>query len=104
MVYNQLRQKYGREQIFYYKTSVGYEIDFVALGRGQVVELIQVCEQLNDPATKARETRASSLAMQELDIGSATIITRDESDTQVDDGRSVVITPFYRWAIEQSKN
>jgi hypothetical protein len=104
MVYNQLRRKYGREQIFYYKTSAGYEIDFVALERGQVVELIQVCEQLNDPATKARETRAASLAMQELDIGSATIITHNESDTLVENGRNIVITPFYRWAIGQGKN
>jgi hypothetical protein len=42
--------------------------------------------------------------MQELDIGSATIITRDESETLADNGRSVRILPFYHWAIEQGKN
>ncbi|MCI0695197.1 ATP-binding protein [candidate division KSB1 bacterium] len=102
MVHNQLRRKYGREQIFYYKTSAGHEIDFVALERSQVVELIQVCEQLGDPATKERETRASSLAMQELNLANVTIITRNETDTLVDAGRSIRIIPFHRWAIEQA--
>jgi hypothetical protein len=104
MVYNQLRRTYGREQIFYYKTSAGHEIDFVTLDRGQVVELIQVCEQLSDPATKERETRASWLAMQELNLANATIITRDETDTLFDAGRSLRLIPFYRWAIERAKN
>jgi hypothetical protein len=104
MVYNQLRRKYGREQIFYYKTSTGYEIDFVALERSQVVELIQVCEQLNDPATKERETRALSSAMQESNLTEATIVTRDETNTIVDARRSIRIIPLYRWAIEHAKS
>lgn len=103
MVYNQLRRTYGREQIFYYKTSTGQEIDFVALERGQVVELIQVCEQLNDPATKERETKASWLAMQELNLLNATIVTRDETDTLVQAGSSLRLIPFYRWASEPRK-
>jgi len=100
VVYNQLRRTYGRDQIFYYKTSSGQEIDFVAAERGQVVELIQACVQLNDPATKVRETQASWLAMQELNLPNATIVTRDETDTLVDGRRSLRIIPFYRWAIE----
>jgi predicted AAA+ superfamily ATPase len=76
------------------------EIDFVAVERDQVVELIQVCAQLNDPATKERETQASWLAMQELNLPNATIVTRDETDTLVDGRRSLRIIPFYRWAIE----
>jgi len=104
MAYNQLRRKYGREQIFYYKTSGGHEIDFVALERGQVVELIQVCEQLTDPATQERETRASLSAMQELNISNAIIISRDETNTLVDVGKSIHLIPFWRWAIDQAKS
>jgi predicted AAA+ superfamily ATPase len=104
MVYNQLRQHYGRDQIFYYKTSTGHEVDFLALERSQVVELIQVCEQLRDPVTKERETRAISSAMQELNLPHATIITRDETDTPLDAKRSIRLIPFYRWAVEQAKS
>jgi hypothetical protein len=33
------------------------KIDSVAIGRGQVADLIQVCEQFSDPVTKDRKTR-----------------------------------------------
>jgi len=65
-----------------------------------VVELIQVCDRLSDPTTKERETRASLVAVQELNLANATIVTRDETDTLVDAGKSIHIIPFYRWAIE----
>ena len=103
MVYNHLRRKYDREQIFYYKTSAGFEIDFVAQERGQITELIQVCAQLDEPSTKERETRAALAAMQELKFAHATIITRDETDTLVEQGKTLHIIPFYRWAIETQK-
>ncbi len=102
MVYNQLRRKYGREQIFYYKTSSGYEIDFVTLEHGQAGELIQVCAQLDQPSTKERETRAALAAMQELRLAQAMIITRDETETLAEDGKNLHIIPFSRWAIEQT--
>jgi len=100
MVYNQRRRKYGREQIFYYKTSTGQEIDFAVQERDRIVELIQVCEQLHDPKTKARELGALVLAREELEFAHATIIIRDEADVIVDEGKSVSLTPFWRWAIE----
>ena len=103
MVYNHLRRKYDREQIFYYKTSAGYEIDFVTQKRGQVTELVQVCAQLDDTSTKERETRAALAAMQELKLAHATIITRDETDTLVEQRKTLHIIPFYRWAIENQK-
>jgi predicted AAA+ superfamily ATPase len=103
MVYNHLRRKYDREQIFYYKTSTGYEIDFVTQKRGQIAELIQVCAQLDEASTIERETRAALAAMQELNLARATIITRDETDTLVKQGKTLHIIPFYRWAIETQK-
>lgn len=102
MVHNQLRRKHDREQIFYYKTMAGHEIDFVTLGRNDEFELIQVCEQLGDSATKARETRALLSAMQELNHAAATIITLDETETINDAERRIHVVPFYRWTIEQA--
>lgn len=100
MVYNQLRRRYEREQIFYYRTSGGNEIDFLTTKQGNVTDLIQVCEQLADPVTKVRETRALFSAMQELDLAEALLIARDHSEMLTDKGRTIRIIPFYAWAME----
>ncbi|MFQ5652623.1 MAG: ATP-binding protein, partial [bacterium] len=101
MVYNQLRRKYDREQVFYYRTSGGEEIDFITTKQGVVVELIQVCEQLTDPMTRNREIGALLSAMQQLDLQEAKIITRDNSQTLSEEGRTIRMIPFYAWALEQ---
>ncbi|MFQ5641146.1 MAG: ATP-binding protein [bacterium] len=103
MVYNQLRRKYDREQVFYYRTLHGEEIDFVTTKQGVVTELIQVCEQLTDPLTRNREIGALLSAMQEFDIPEAKIITRDNSETQSEKGRTIRMIPFFAWALQQNK-
>lgn len=101
MVYNQLRRKYDRDQIFYYKTAGGEEIDFLITKQGKAAELIQVYDQFIDLLTRNRETRALHAALQELDLSEATIITRDSSETLFDAGKTIRIIPFYAWALEQ---
>lgn len=102
MVYNHLRRKYDREQIYYYKTLKGQEIDFLTLKKDDVKELIQVCETVADPNTKDREVNALWLAMEELAISEAKIITRNEMDNFSQTNRTIQVIPFYRWALEKS--
>ena len=45
-------------EITYLRTPEGYEVDFVARAEDGGMELIQVCADLSDPATAARELRA----------------------------------------------
>lgn len=103
MVYNELRRKYDREQVFYYRTSGGEEIDFLTTKQGIVTTVIQVCEQLADPGTRNREIRALLAAMQELDLTEALLITRDHSETLSENGKTIRMMPFYVWALEQNK-
>jgi len=102
MVYNQLRRKFQGDQIYYYKTSRDQEIDFVTLKQGVVHALIQVSEQLTDPATRDREVDSLWLAMQELGLSEATIITRNERDILSKENRTIHVTPFWRWALEKA--
>ena len=44
--------------VTYLRTAEGYEVDFLARSAGGDMELIQVCADLSDPATAARELRA----------------------------------------------
>lgn len=99
MVYNQLRRKYDKEQIYYYKTSTGEEIDFLVLQQGGLYELVQVSETLIDPKTRQREVDSLWLAMQEINLSEATIITRNETNIFTKADRTIYVIPFYAWAL-----
>jgi predicted AAA+ superfamily ATPase len=102
MVYNHLRNRYSRNQIFYYKTDSGFEIDFVTIHRGNVNSIIQVCENLTDAATRERETRSIAHAMEALGLGESIIITRNERDILRSGNNRIYILPFWQWAIESN--
>lgn len=99
MVYNQLRRQHSNEEIFYYKTSNNREIDFITIKQGKIHMLIQVVEILVEPRTKARELDSLWLAMQELNILEATIITRNEEDMFKKNKYSIRVIPFWKWAL-----
>lgn len=78
-VFLQLRRLYG-EDIYYYKTTKGKEVDFYLPKKKM---FIQVCQSLADPETREREKQALSEAMEEVKGSSGFIITEDEKDTAV---------------------
>ena len=51
-----------RQEVTYVRTPEGYEVDFLARSASGDVELIQVCADLSDPGTAARECRALEAA------------------------------------------
>ena len=77
-VFIHLRKK--TEDIHYYKTSNGYEIDFVTGTEGNI-EPYQVCADLSDEDTKKRELRAISEACTELKCKQATVVTLYDEGT-----------------------
>jgi len=44
-------------ELGYVRTAEGFEVDFLARFPGREDQLIQVCSQLDDPATRDREVR-----------------------------------------------
>lgn len=65
-VYLDLRRE--KKEVFYYKTSSGFEVDFVTRDLEGKVELIQVVWDQNDQETFKREERALKEAEKELGI------------------------------------
>ncbi|MBS0629978.1 MAG: ATP-binding protein [Verrucomicrobia bacterium] len=63
-VYLDLRRQ--RKKIFYYKTSGGYEVDFVTQDREGKYEILQVVWDAEDSETLEREERALKQAEEEL--------------------------------------
>lgn len=101
MVYNQLRRKFDRDQLYYFKTANSQEVDFLIQDRGIVISLLQVCESLEDIKTKQREVQTLFQAMDELAIPTATIITRNETDKIEFEAKLIDVVPFWYWSLSE---
>ncbi len=73
----ELFRRYGTDNIFYWKSKDGKEIDFVIVRGDQVENIIQVAWTISDKKTKSREVKALSNAMDKLKVKNALLITSD---------------------------
>ena len=100
MVFMALRRV--TEQIYYYKTSQGDEIDF-AVGPDSDIRLIQVSWSLGkDGRTRDREFSPLLDGMEELGLQESWIITAYEEEEFKDEktGRTIHIVPAYSWLLK----
>jgi predicted AAA+ superfamily ATPase len=100
MVFMALRRV--TEQIYYYKTSQGDEIDF-AVGTDSDIRLIQVSWSLGkDGRTRERELSPLLDGMEELGLQESWIITAYEEEEFKDGktGRIIHIVPAYVWLLQ----
>jgi len=100
MVFMALRRV--TEQIYYYKTSQGDEIDF-AIGPDSDIRLIQVSWNLGkDERTRERELSPLLDGMEELGLQESWIITAYEEEEFKDEktGRTIHIVPAYSWLLK----
>lgn len=76
----------------------GYEVDFYLPEKGQ---LIQVTQQLNQPAVREREIRALREAAGIIKAKSALILTDDNPDAFEIDNRRVEVRSAAEWLLEE---
>ncbi|OGV32926.1 MAG: ATPase [Lentisphaerae bacterium GWF2_45_14] len=95
MVFMHLR--YNGFEIEYVNTEKAYETDFFARHpiTGEI-SLIQVCWDISNEKTFARELRGLKSAMTELGIAQGTIVTWDE-EKELDDGINII--PAWKWLL-----
>ncbi|MDD3845633.1 MAG: hypothetical protein PHC90_04655 [Syntrophorhabdaceae bacterium] len=67
------------QEVYYYKTKSGREVDFILRERKGSKMLVQVSESLAEPQAKKREIAALTEAMAELDLRSSIMVTRNDS-------------------------
>ncbi len=101
-VYLELRRRYGRladGALTWVKTSSGKEVDFAVDDpvQGGPPVLIQVCEQLDEPATRQREIDALTEAMSECGAGSATIVTLAQEESVETGAGPIRVIPAREW-------
>jgi hypothetical protein len=101
MVFIALRR--STEHIYYYKTTLGDEIDF-AVGPDTDIQLIQVCwEMSTESRTRERELKPLIDGMEELGLQESWIITAYEEEEFEDEktGRIIHIVPAYSWLLHR---
>jgi predicted AAA+ superfamily ATPase len=86
-------------EIFYYSGSK--ECDFILREGSRTKQVIQVCLELHDPTTKAREIAGLVEAMNQFSLPEGLILTEDEERNEVielkDKQYHIVIQPIWKW-------
>jgi len=100
IVYLELKRRY--DEIYYFKTSQGYEVDFLIKKYEQITHLIQVSKTISDEKTKKRELRALVKASTELkhsqDIN-LVLLTMDKSYTEIFDDTKIEVVNIVEWLL-----
>jgi len=95
-----LELKRHNEEIYYYKTPAGYEVDFLCKAGERITQLIQVSARLDDAKTRAREIRALIKAKQELKYCDNTrliVLTLDPGEMLSQDNHAIEIVNVLEW-------
>ena len=94
-VFLALRQNHS--DIFYFQEKK--ECDFVIKEKGKVTKAIQVCYELNDENMN-RELNGLLEAMDEFKLKKGVILTFEQDDEFVKDGKRVVVKSVWKWLSE----
>lgn len=94
-VFLHLRRHY--QDIFYFQTASGKEVDFLVLEPNGNYHLYQVTLHMNEASTKEREMSALIEAMGELKLSNASIITLEETGEYAVPIGKIEITPLWRF-------
>jgi len=92
-----LRRKH--ENLYYFQTKEGLEVDFVTVFQGIPQGLYQVTATIQDASTRKRELRALQNAMLQLQQKQGWVITlEDEEEISVAEG-TIHVVPLWKWLL-----
>lgn len=83
--------------LFYYQTADGCEVDFLLREGAANKALLQVCRTLESPKTRDREIRGLFKAANELKAKELVIVTLQECDELIINGKEIQILPVIDW-------
>lgn len=83
------------EEIYYWKSPGGREVDFVCRKGKRIETAIQVCFDLSNHETRRREMEGLQAAKKDLREPQLLLLTADEEGTE----EGVTITPLWKWLL-----
>ncbi len=89
-------EKY-EEPLYYNKGK--YECDFLIRQGNKITNAVQVSLSLKEPKTKKRELKGIIEAMKEHKLKEGLILTEEEKETIVIEGRKITVRPVYEWVL-----
>lgn len=87
------------EEMFYYRTTNGLEVDFLCRRDNRPTALIQTAWSMKAEDTRKRELRALAKAMTELNLQEALIVTHEEEEEIPVNGKTVRLIPAWRFLL-----
>ncbi len=98
LVFLALRRR--TKEIYYYVSPAGYEVDFYL---PETRQLIQVAQNLENPATREREVRALTDALQSLKLRQGLILSDANAPPVETDGLTINIRSVAEWLIRHNE-
>jgi len=89
-----------RAETGYVRTDAGSEVDFLARFRDGHEELIQVCADISETATRDRECRALEEAIREYPRAARRLLVLNSDQITVKVPRGIIIQPAYQWLLD----
>ena len=85
--------------IYYYKTRDGKEVDIAVKEGLKIGNLIQVCYDIDNYLTKAREIKALVKASEESGCENLMILTWDHEGEELVGTRRISYVPMWKWLL-----
>ncbi|MCJ7695839.1 MAG: DUF4143 domain-containing protein [Anaerolineaceae bacterium] len=95
-----LQLKRSNHEMYYWQSAKGHDVDFVIKEGLKASQLIQVCFDVSDAETKAREIRGMVEGLNYFDLSKGTIITSDSFHEEIADGKMLRYVPLWYWLLE----
>ena len=90
-------------EVFYWKSKNQKEIDFVIKKKLKIKQLIQVCFNIDNAATKKREVSALLEGSQYLKCNNLLIITDDYETEEKTENRMLKFVPLWKWLLRNQE-
>lgn len=101
-VFLELQRRKSRNngaEIYYWKNERHHEVDFILKDNEKVIQLIQVCYNINDIKTKEREIRSLIAASAELKCDILFVITLDYESEEIINDKKIIFQPLYKFLL-----
>ncbi len=88
-------------EIYYWKNLQHEEVDFIVKDKLKIMQLIQVCYNIEDTDVKKREIRSLLKATKELKCKNLLVITENFEGVEVINGKKIKYVPLSIWLTEK---